>query len=634
MLLLSVIIAFSAVACGGGGGQGGKSVMFIKSPASGTGVDGLKEVIDLFEKKFADYSFAPGKTGIEVELDAKGSVVTVDSIATDGVHCYIQPYGVDGIGMAKGEWLCLDEIFKMENPYDNGKTIESKIGTFMRERISGVASNLNDGKKGYYLAPNVGFYGGLTYDKRVFDEKGLYFVNPSEVDVIPYYSYEIMGEKEYLFVEPNSDAYEEAVYADDGSWNSNHYLTCGPDGIYETYDDGMPSSLEELVVVCDYMNEEHNVKPFVLAGKATTIKNQFSCESPMINSLLGEAGQETIRTFEGEDFPVVTGYQKNTELWGMANVQLPIVEYVDVTESHGYYTTWSVARYYTTAFWNLAVKRGWYTNTVTKNKDHLEAEADLIFSGFETQERDRGAFMCDASYWVTESRETGNFIDFAKYEYKDSRTGKAITAEERENDFTWLSLPRVIEGQVTEGNGTDEIIMRLTRNLGDVYNAMYSKEDFPEDYEIIKQWLLFFYSDEIMNLFTAYSGALTFLMDYEIDTESEAFNGRPFAKKFFERFENAIISADESLTPTFFNYPDTFYFHYWDDCWTGVAGERASNFYMAFKTGGYTVHKAFEERLLEKTHWEGYYQAEGADGIPPTAATGSNGKPVEFTKHW
>ncbi len=633
MLLLSVILAFSAVACGGGGGQDDSiSYFYLKSSNSGTGSEGLKALVEKFEEEYADYEFAPGKKGVVVELDAKGSTYFVDSMDSEAYHGYIQPYGVDNSQISKDLYLCLEDIFNEVNPLD-GKTIKSKLPEFTRYLTSGSSANQNGGKEGIYLAPNMQFYGGLTYDKNCFDKNGLYFTSPEQTDV-EYADIEELGYKTYNFVVDTSDLYEAAVKNADGTfktheegWNSNHYLSCGPDGEYETFDDGMPSSLEELIAVCSYMRSK-TIYPFVLSGNIQN--NQHSCEAPMMNSLLG-AHEETMRSFEGEDFEVVTGYKANSELWGMADVQEPITAKVDVTESCGYYTTWSTARYYTTAFWKLAVERDWYTKTVKTSTSHLAAEADFIFSGYDTVGREVGAFMCDASYWVTESREQLNFEDFNKKKYQDEH-GNVISGEDRESQLIWLSLPRQIFGTVTEGKGSPEIMMVLTRNMGDVYNGVY--RDSEEDMELIRQWLFFLYSDENLNFLTAYTNGLSMPMNYEVDTTAECFNGRPFAKNFHERRKNAVISDDSSTTMSFLLFPKDFYFHYWDDCWMGVGSERAYNMYMAYTQGGYSVHKAFEERLLGFDSWGSYYDShKGANAKAPTVAKDENGNEVHFTKH-
>ena len=638
MLLLSVILAFSAVACGGGGGQDDSiSYFYLKSSNSGTGSLGLKVLVQKFQEEYADYHFAPGKTGVVVELDAKGSTYFVDSMDSEAYHGYIQPYGVDASQISKGTYLCLEDIFNEVNPYDN-KTIKSKMPEFTRYLTSGTSANQNGGKEGVYIAPNMQYYGGLTYDKNCFDKNGLYFTasdyngldeENAIIDIL-----DPLGNKTYDFVVDTSDLYEEAVKNPDGTfktheegWNSNHYLSCGPDGIYETFDDGMPSSLEELIAVCAYMRGK-GIYPFVLSGDVQN--NQHSCEAPMVNSLLGEH-EETMRSFEGKDFEVVTGYKSNSELWGMADVQEPITAKVDVTESCGYYTTWSTARYYTTAFWKLAVKHDWYTKTVATNTSHLAAEADFIFSGYDTAEREVGAFMCDASYWITESREQLNFEDFNKKKYQDE-FGNVITGEDREEQLIWLSLPRQIFGTVEEGNGSPEIMMVLTRNVGDVYNAVYT--DSEEDMELIRQWLFFYYSDESMNILTAYCNGLTLPMDYEVDTTAECFNGRPFAKNFHNRLKNAVKSDDSSTTMSFLLFPNDFYFHYWDDCWMGVGNERAYNLYMAYTQGGYSVHKAFEERLIGFESWGSFFDThKGANADAPTVAKDKNGNDVHYTKH-
>ena len=222
--------------------------------------------------------------------------------------------------------------------------------------------------------------GGLTYDKNCFDEYGFYFLAPDQDEYVDFYCE--LTDQDVRFADPGSPLFIEATagkgYDNWDGWNSNRYLSCGPDGIYGTYDDGMPSSLEELVVLCDYM-KNNSVTPFVLSGKYPD--NHAYCTDGLINSLLGPENMYTMKTFESDAFEIVTGYQKGSQLWGMVSTEIPTTAVVPVTETSGYYAGWSTARYYTAAFFKLAYEQNWYTDAVKRDTSHIEAQAEFIFSG-------------------------------------------------------------------------------------------------------------------------------------------------------------------------------------------------------------------------------------------------------------
>ena len=72
----------------------------------------------------------------------------------------------------------------------------------------------------YYALPHYEIYTGLVYDADLFTEKAFYF-------------------------------------AKGGGWtDEDSEKSCGPDGIYNTYDDGLPSSYEEFYKMMDKMVDE------------------------------------------------------------------------------------------------------------------------------------------------------------------------------------------------------------------------------------------------------------------------------------------------------------------------------------------------------------------------------------------
>ena len=120
MLLLSIVIAFSAVACDGNSGlRDDTSYFFIITTDSGHGSAGTKEMARRFEEKFKDYSFAPGKTGVIVDVEAKGSMLYTTSIASEAYHAYINPAAMNRDMIGQGDFINIDEYFKTEKKMIN-----------------------------------------------------------------------------------------------------------------------------------------------------------------------------------------------------------------------------------------------------------------------------------------------------------------------------------------------------------------------------------------------------------------------------------------------------------------------------------------------------------------------------------
>ncbi len=635
MLLLSVVLAFSAVACNGPGKTDDTISYFdIITTDSGHGSQGTRELARRFEEKFANYSFAEGKQGVKVTVEAKGSVLQVNQIADEEYHAYVNPYSVETSMIASGSFINLDEIFKTTIPGET-KTIDDKIPENYKQMLQGASETFGDdmSKQYYYFAPGVSFGGGLTYDKKCFDDNGYYFVAPEYANDQSEASYKRSGvlDADYYFADVESELYKTAITtpARDSweGWNANRYLSCGPDGVYGTYDDGMPSSLEELIVLCEKIKDK--MPPFILSGQYKG--NMGPAIDGLINSLLGPENAFTMKTFESDSFEVVTGYQANTSLWGMNDVAVPVTTNVKVTEQQGYYTTWSSARYYATAFFKLAVENGWFTDSVTTNKSHEEAENELILNGYAG---DKGAILLESSYWVNESQESTNYIYFDSNGYADEKNGGKMTILEREKEIKWLSLPRQITGTVAEGNGTPEVFMYNGAGSNNVFNAKY--KDDPEVMEIIKQWLLFIYSDESLQYLTASTGCPPNLI-FDRNIDSDLYDNEPFYKDLFTRLENGVEVHCASDSEVYNSDPYKFQTHYWNSCWTGLGNERKLTLYEAFDPLGkyqWSIYKCFEgddassPLLIQKDMWGKWFQAdEGVNALPPSAAVYPDGHP-------
>ena len=624
MLLLSVVIAFSAVACGGEEEmREDTSYFFIITTDSGYGADAVEDIASRFDEKYKDYSFAPGKKGVVVDVEAKGSNLYTTAIAQEAYHCYINPKSVDTSMIGSGGFLNIDEYMKTEIPGE-GKTIDDKIKEGAKEGLQGESSKWG---KGYYYTPGLAFMGGMTYDKNCFDEFGFYFLAPDQEEYNWFHS-ELMDQDVY-FADPESSLFEEATagkgFDNWDGWNSNQYLSCGPDGVYGTLDDGMASSLDELVMLCEYM-KSFSIAPFVLSGKYPA--NHFYSSDGLMNSLLGPENMYTMKTFESEGLEIVTGYDTSKVLWkldGKTPTYAPTTAVVPVTETSGYYATWSAARYYSTAFWKLAYEQNWYTDAVKRDTSHIEAQAEFIFSGYDSS-RPRSAIMLEASYWINESQERNNFTDFTKMNY--GKTGK-----EREKEIKWMSLPRELHGTVTEGNGTPETFMFLGAGTLSLFNANYAGD--PEAEEMVKQWLLFYFSDENINFLTAVSGCPLPKIDYELTPESSLYDDEPFYRDLYSRLNNGIVVSplDAKSGSLFTQFPELFAEHGWSSCWVGLDSENKTQLYNAFATKKYSVQHCFEnaEMFFDEAEWKNILEAgQNIQSTVPTWVEDENGNKIVY----
>ena len=144
----------------------------------------------------------------------------------------------------------LDITDWVKAPLSDGKTIESKMYDDQKAALSA-----SEGK--YYSLPTFSGFTGFTYDARLLRENNLYFADSVEFgsasnDSVGVYPFEI-------------SSYTGTTYTGRGFVpNANAKKSCGPDGQYDTYDDGLPSSYEEFFYLLDQMlSISPKITPFI-----------------------------------------------------------------------------------------------------------------------------------------------------------------------------------------------------------------------------------------------------------------------------------------------------------------------------------------------------------------------------------
>lgn len=117
----------------------------------------------------------------------------------------------------------------------NGKTLESRIYAGAREGLKG-----GDGH--YYALPHYEWFPGLIYDKDAFDKYGWYIAKEGQGSVV-------------------NNKYGSITITKTAANKS-----CGPDGKTGTEDDGLPSSLEELIVLSQKIKDDAKIAAFTVSG--------------------------------------------------------------------------------------------------------------------------------------------------------------------------------------------------------------------------------------------------------------------------------------------------------------------------------------------------------------------------------
>lgn len=494
---LSLPFAFGAVGCGGGDtsastDNANKTIIEVRNFGGGVGRQWLDNAFERFAELKKDVSYEPGKKGLALEVDN-----SVGSGAHQGLHTstfnivmtqaqYASVFGE----LQKGAYLDITDIVSEETleEYGENVTIESKLDENYRDAMKG-----NDGK--YYMLPHYEYHPSPSYDVTLFEQEGFYLSDGNGGEE---YECELTGET-YYFI-------------------SEDYKTksVGNDGKRGTSDDGMPTTLNELVAMCDYMKEIGNVTPFSVAGNHVNYANYLL--EALWTALAGYDARVSVMSFKGEVECVKMNEQKsdflyeNEEVWAGTGIKVPKTEKVQVTEATGYNAVNQAARYYAFAFMELAHQRGWFYHKYKQsNYTHQVAMREFVLNG-EGNIPKIGAHL-EASYWYNEM-EGYNIMSQWKQR-------KGLSADAEDKKIALWHMPTSYGNDVVTGetNAREETIMNNCTAFVFLNANMADNPDKAGVLQACKEFLKFISTEDELRAFTSTTGVTKAMYDYTIDEE-------------------------------------------------------------------------------------------------------------------
>lgn len=425
--------------------------------------DWLDDAIKRFETLKANESYEDGKTGIKVS-----SAVNKDSDYTTSIPDYD---------------ILIDEntanIYDMQTKgyladiNDLVKGMESKIEPQLLAKLKGA-----DGK--YYGLPHYSYDVGISYNIDLFESLNLYIAAPGETNVQAYNS-SLTG-KTINFV---------------GAKTAKK--SCGPDGEYNTYDDGLPSSFEEFIGLCDYIKTEKNINPFALNTTSEGANYAFMLIEALWSGLVGtDAMKATTCNFTDAEVEVVEdGALSYTGTFLNTGIQTPKTTKVVLNNENGYKMYDMSARYYALSFLELAKNNKWFKN---ENMSNTKAQEYFLLGDYNIDEKDRCAMLVDSSYWYGEAVSKGKVDDYIGYSGGE------------EPNVSIMPMPVQLEGQVTEHNGKKPTVIDTSATL--FVNQRVEKN--AGQFRAVKEFIEFLYSDAELKAFTEKS-KLTMNVKYSYD---------------------------------------------------------------------------------------------------------------------
>ena len=235
VLSQALLLAFGGAACSGkvvDGGEGideTKTQLYVSAYDAGYGQMWLDMYKEKFEALYADHSFEDDKMGVQVMIDwnqgtGQNLIAQMNGADTQVYFNVVDYYDL----VSSGNALNLTEILNEDLGEfgESGKNVMGKIPTDIKSYFESVNG-------GVYAVPSTETWNGIQYNIDLFEEEGFYFA--SEYD-----------EATPEFTTGLADDLPKAK---------------GPDNLPNTFDDGLPATINQFYQLLDYMLE-CNVIPF------------------------------------------------------------------------------------------------------------------------------------------------------------------------------------------------------------------------------------------------------------------------------------------------------------------------------------------------------------------------------------
>lgn len=465
------------VAAGCGNGNIGKDedsskitqISFRQWGGTASSTDWLQQAADRFAAEKANEPYESGKKGVKVEISTNK-----DSDYTSSIPDY-------DILMDENEANIYDMQTRgyLADIDDLVKGLQSKIEPQLLPKFKGA-----DGK--YYGLPHYSYDVSISYNVDLFKTENLYIAAPGEESVVNY--------KSSLL--PGSSAGVNFVF------NENTKKSCGPNGIPNDYDDGLPSSLEEFIVLCDYIKNKKQINPFSISDITGGANYAFMLIESLWAGMVGtDAMKATTCNFTDAEVEVVKegalsydGTLLNT------GIKMPQTETVVLSDDNGYRMYDMSARYYALSFLELAKNKGWFKNQQMTN---TKAQEFFVLGNYNANDNDRCAMLVDSTFWYGEAVSGGTLT-----KYKSLSGGK-------EANVSMMPMPVQLTGQVTEGNGKKPTVIDTSATV--FVNKRVEKNEGL--FRAVKEFIEFLYSDAELKAFTETS-KLTMNLKYDYDKSS------------------------------------------------------------------------------------------------------------------
>ena len=577
-MLFVLIICLSVIGCGSPSGGPGKNednsnktIISVHIVNGGTGSQWLKDASKRFELAYEDEVFETDKKGVYIDITANQEAV-IPTMSTSGTNMYffLGHYDILTLAQKGDSVLNINDILNEKYDMVNGQTLSilDKIYDADKESIKGADGN-------YYGLPYCTTASGLTYDVELFDKYNLYLAAPEESNIT---------------VVANKYGSINLIK------NSAGKKSCGNDGKYGTDDDGLPTSLQEMLTLFGHMKNTYSIFPLTMAGGYTEYANYLVTE--LWTTLAGYDQQKALYTFDSQGIDIVDGYTDENLFTGIDYIKKPNIRNVPVTEATGYLLYDSVYRYYAQAFIEACYKEGFFSkDATTTTVEHLPAQEDFVTNGIGAIPK--MAMLIEGNWWYNEAEEKQQILTSYYSNYLKTK-----------RDFRWVSLPTSLN-QTAKPVAEGQPARRPVSSGGAGY--MVVNQNISGNTALIraiKKYVQFLYSDVELQNYTLATSMIRSSFKYELSNDNYA-KLSTYGKSVYNFCKSAQM-IPLANNKTYLNGRETFAMHPNMPVLTPTfGGVKYSSCFSAYKTGGKTTKEVFEATQINEETWLNVYYNKG-----------------------
>ena len=549
VILCGLMLFTGFTACGGknpGSGEiekedASKTQLYVYNFNGGYGSEWLKNVKRRFEAAYDDTEFEPGtgKRGVQVIIDntKSGNVTIEETIGSSHDEVFFLELASMQSLIRKGLLLDItDAITEPLTEFGETKSIEDKMYDQQKTWYG------KDGK--YYGVPHYAAFWGIIYNVDLFDKNMLYYSDRPAIND--------------GFIISDTDK-----------------RSAGPDGEYDTYDDGLPATYEDFYKLCARM-VNMGIVPFTWTGKYLEYVDGTICS----NLWADHEGAEQISliyNMNGTATDIVTSFTQEG---------VPVTESVNIGNANAYRLYQQAGAYYALSFLEKIISEGWYTSgSFINTQSHLLAQADFLYSDI-IPGRDKIAFLADGCWWLEEANSV--------FEEMTQLYGESASRQNR--NFAWLPLPKATSADIGKKGAIVD-----TNWSACFVNANVSAEKK----DLTKLFVRFCNTDESLAEFSI-STNTTKALRYTL-TEDQYDRLTTYGKSIYETQTRRDLTFSYSTNPLFTNNTSAFF---WGDQWQSIVnGESYNRVTRAIKNYGVTARQFFDgmKNYYTASRWQSSY---------------------------